>query len=252
MFKKRFIGVITVKNELAVQSFGFKKYLPIGDPTILAENLDRWGVDEIFVISIDRTNKTLGPDLNLLKNLNAVGLSTPLTFGGGIHSLEHATSVIKHGAERICLDAILRKDPEVVMEISNHIGAQAIIASLPLCMLDGELKWYNYLKKTHSPITTSLKHLFENGYLSEALIIDYINDGSSGNFNLDILENICLPTVPIIPFGGMTNIEKIRKILDLENIVGFGIGNSLSYREHAVQEVRQRVDRNCLRQSQFS
>ena len=75
MFKKRFVGVITVKDRIAVQSIAFKKYLPIGDPVILAENLDRWGVDEILA-SIDRTLKNLGPDLNLLENLSSKGLLT--------------------------------------------------------------------------------------------------------------------------------------------------------------------------------
>ena len=34
---KRFVGVITVKDRIAVQSIAFKKYLPIGDPVILAK-----------------------------------------------------------------------------------------------------------------------------------------------------------------------------------------------------------------------
>ena len=55
MLNKRLIGVITVKNNIAVQSFGYKNYLPIGDPRVLAENLDRWGADEIHVNCIDRT-----------------------------------------------------------------------------------------------------------------------------------------------------------------------------------------------------
>ena len=41
MLKKRLIGAITVKNGIAVQSFGYKKYLPIGSPKVIVENLDR-------------------------------------------------------------------------------------------------------------------------------------------------------------------------------------------------------------------
>jgi len=252
LFKKRFIGVITVKDRLAVQSIAFKKYLPIGDPVILAENLDRWGVDEILVISIDRTSKNLGPDLNLLENLSSKGLSTPLTFGGGINCLEHAIAVIKLGAERICVDSLLKRSPDVVKKISNHIGAQAIIASLPVCMKDGELNWYNHVQKTLGPITKAVTELFKGGYLSEALIIDYHNDGSSGDFNLDILSNLSLPNIPVVPFGGITEMEKVLKILGMQNIIGFGVGNSLSYTEHAVQKFRERLDQNCLRVAQYS
>ena len=49
MIRKRLIGVITVKGGWAVQSFGYARHLPLGRPEILAENLDRWGADEILV-----------------------------------------------------------------------------------------------------------------------------------------------------------------------------------------------------------
>lgn len=252
MFKKRFIGVITVKDQWAVQSIAFKQYLPIGDPVIVAKNLDRWGVDEILVLSIDRSSKNLGPDLNLLDNLRNEGLRTPLTFGGGIDCLDHAKEVIKLGAERICIDSLLRQDPSVVKQISNHIGVQAIIASLPVCIRHGELNWYDYTLKKLGPITSSVKDLFKDGYLSEALIIDYINDGSFGDFNLDILSNLSLPNIPIVTFGGLTEVEKVRKILCMQNIIGFGVGNSLSYTEHAVQKFREGLDQHCLRVAQYS
>ena len=53
--KKRLIGVITIKDDLAVQSFGFKNYLPLGKPEILVKNLDIWGADEILINDISRT-----------------------------------------------------------------------------------------------------------------------------------------------------------------------------------------------------
>ena len=49
MVRKRIIGVVTILNSMVVQSFGYKKYLPIGRPDCVIQNLDRWGVDEIFI-----------------------------------------------------------------------------------------------------------------------------------------------------------------------------------------------------------
>ena len=47
MVKKRLIGVVTIRNGLAVQSFSYSSYLPLGNPLCIIQNLDRWGVDEI-------------------------------------------------------------------------------------------------------------------------------------------------------------------------------------------------------------
>ena len=73
MLKKRIIGVITVLNGLAVQSFGYKSYLPIGNPKYLAENLDHWGVDEILLLDIKRSEKKQGPNLQLLNEVSNLG-----------------------------------------------------------------------------------------------------------------------------------------------------------------------------------
>ena len=99
MNKKRIIGTIIVKSDYAVQSFGFKKYLPLGKPEILAKNLERWCVDEILIIDIDSSKKKLGPNLNLLKRLRSLNLNTPLIYGGGISTYQDAFG-IKSGADR--------------------------------------------------------------------------------------------------------------------------------------------------------
>ena len=59
MLKKRIIGSITVLNGWAVQSIGYSQYLPLGRPSVIAENLDRWGADEIL-IWIPQTSLAIG------------------------------------------------------------------------------------------------------------------------------------------------------------------------------------------------
>ena len=88
MIQKRLIGVITVKQGWAVQSFGYRRHLPMGRPEVVAENLDRWGVDEILLQCIDRSRHGLGPDLALLERISRKGLATPLIYQGGIRSVE--------------------------------------------------------------------------------------------------------------------------------------------------------------------
>ena len=131
MLKKRLIGVITVKSGWAVQSFGYRRYLPMGRPEILAENLDRWGADEIIVQCIDRTKEQSGPDLQLVDRIARMGLSTPLIYTGGIRNEEDATRVIQTGADRIGIDALLHDAPAEVERLSHRLGAQALIAALP-------------------------------------------------------------------------------------------------------------------------
>ena len=65
---KRLIG-ITIKEDWVVQSFRFNEYLPLGRPETVVENLDRWQLDEILILNIDRTTSNLGPNFSLLEKL---------------------------------------------------------------------------------------------------------------------------------------------------------------------------------------
>jgi len=246
MLKKRLIGVITVRNGLAVQSIGYQRYLPLGQPWCIAENLDRWSVDEILILSIDRSKQNLGPDYNLIASLLKAKLSTPLIYGGGISSKSQAAQVIQAGADRVLLDNMLHESPEMVHEISETIGAQAIIASLPVsCHTDGIL-WYDYRNKQHHPFPNTLKNLFSENIISEAMIIDWINEGHANQFNQNIVDNLDF-SVPLILFGGISEPDQISELLARDNVTAVSIGNFLNYQEHCVQTIKMSLSVNCLR-----
>ena len=63
MLKKRLIPCLVLKDNLIVQSIGFKKYLPIGVAKIAVEFVAKWDVDEIFLIDITATKEKRKPNL---------------------------------------------------------------------------------------------------------------------------------------------------------------------------------------------
>jgi cyclase len=152
MLKKRLIGVVTVRQGIAVQSIGYSKYLPLGKPEFLIENLDRWGADEILIQSIDRSTHNHGPDINLLERINKIGITTPLIYGGGIRTAEDGRLVIQNGADRILIDRMLYGGRKVIEGLTKKIGAQAIIASMPMAFDKEGISHFNYLEKRCSII----------------------------------------------------------------------------------------------------
>ena len=130
MLRKRLLATVVVRQGWAVQSFGYRRWLPLGKPECLVENLDRWGADGLVVLAIDRGDQ--GPDLALLERLGALGLSTPLTYGGGLATAEQAREAVRAGAERLVLDSVLNNDPQAVKAMVAAVGVQALVAALPL------------------------------------------------------------------------------------------------------------------------
>lgn len=251
MLKKRLVGVITVKSGWAVQSFGYCRHLPLGHAEYLAENLDRWGVDEILVLCIDRHQRGLGPDLDLLRRLAALGLSTPLAYGGGIRNVADAASIIKTGAERVCIDAAMQNEV-VVREISALLGAQAIIGALPLSVDRGALHRLDYLSGRSTPLTAVDLSLFEARAVSEALIIDWCHEGRAAAFDMDLIRLFPVAGVPLIAFGGVSEANQLELLFDHQRVAAVGVGNFLAYREHAVQKLKHQVDGSIIRAAQFA
>ncbi|MBT8633200.1 hypothetical protein AOC08_04905 [Polynucleobacter paneuropaeus] len=239
MIKKRLIGVVTVKNGWAVQSFGYRRYLPLGKPEYLVENLDRWGADEILVQVIDRSTTGLGPDFELLGRLGGLGLKTPLIYAGGIHSVSDGVELVQMGADRIVVDSLLHKDLRSIKGLSEQLGAQALIASLPLSYLDNKLSWYDYKSKTPKPITEEVLNMIKSGIVSEVLISDWEHEGLHGGFERMLVEAFPLKNTSIITFGGISKFEQIRDLLQTSEISAVAIGNFLSYKEHALQEYKE-------------
>jgi len=242
MLRKRLIGTVTIRNGWAVQSIGYQKYLPVGKPECVIENLDRWGVDEIFLQVVDRSSNNLGPDIDLIENIANSGISTPLVYAGGIRTEEDAVNVIRAGADRICIDALLHSNPEEVLNIALRLGGQAVIASIPLIITeDGTPQWYDYQTKKTVSMGDGLLNLFKDGAVSEALLIDSKNEGQPNSFDFRLLSIFPEQNIPLILFGGISESEQLEKALMEPSVSAAAVGNSLNYREHAVQKLKTKL-----------
>lgn len=252
MLKKRIVGVITVRNGLAVQSFGYKRFLPLGRPEVLAENLDRWGVDEILIQCIDRSLLGLGPDFDVLRNIAVRGIGTPLVYGGGIATAADATAVISQGADRILVDAAFYAQSEVIRSVSATLGAQAVIASVPLSLKDGMPALWDYLVGRNVPWPSSCSALLAERMVSEVLVIDKTHEGSPAAFDMRLLEAPFLQGSSVIPFGGISDHTQIEAMLRMPSVSAVAIGNFLNYREHEVQTLKRAIQTMPIRAPYFA
>ncbi|WP_415886894.1 HisA/HisF-related TIM barrel protein [Neptuniibacter sp. QD37_6] len=250
MLKKRLIGAVVVKNNIAVQSFGYRKYLPLGKVEHLVENLDRWGADEILVSVIDRSSCDAGPDFDLVRSLAKLNLSTPLIYAGGIRGVDDAVEIIKSGADRVCVDSLLHEDVNVVSKISHAIGQQAVIGSLPVFYDGCSVRWTDYKSGTdielNEEVMQSLSEL-----VSEFLIIDWKNQGGRNRFDENIVRYLPEVACSCIVTGGLSEPQQIKQYIDMDRVSAIAVGNSLNYRENSVQTLKEITMNEQLRPAYY-
>lgn len=250
MLGKRLIGVITVRQGWAVQSFGYERYLPLGRPEVLARNLDRWGADEILISCIDRTAAGLGPDYATIARVAAIGLSTPLIYGGGIGDSEQGVSVIGAGADRVVIDAMLRNTTQV-HALAGKLGAQAVIAALPVSLDGGAVLHHDYRNKASAPFSIDMLDLLKSGSIAEAMLVNWKGEGGTG-FDPSLIDAFPDRYIPLIPFGGLSDAGMLRTVLRRDQVSAAGIGNALNYREHAIRTLKHDLSDIALRPHSFN
>lgn len=252
MLKKRLTGAVTIREGLVVQSFGYNQYLPIGKPKVVVENLDRWGVDEIFIQVIDRSINNLGPDIELVEEISTSGILTPIMYAGGIQNENQAAEVIRAGAERICVDGLLHKNLNEVEKIAKRLGGQAVVGCLPVGIDSNDLAyWYNYQTKKKCLINDRLFTLIKDGLISEILLVDWKNEGRDEAFDFRILELFEKYNVPLILFGGLSSATILNKAFDVPTVVSAVIGNRLNYTEHAIQTLKNKLSSAPIRNAYY-
>jgi len=248
MLKKRFVGVVTVRQGWAVQSFGYNRYLPLGKPECVVENLDRWGADEIFIQEIDRSSHQLGPNINLIKQIASRGLSTPLLYAGGITCEADAVAVVRSGVERVCVDSLLHENPNELRNIANALGTQAVLASLPVAKdLNGNVGWYCYRTNSFVDPCQNLRSLIDDNVVSELIVIDKENEGSPNQFDFDLLPFVKDFNIPLILFGGISEPAQLEKAFSNSQVSAAALGNFLNYKEHAVQKYKEQLSSAPIR-----
>jgi cyclase len=181
-----------------------------------------------------------------------MGLATPVTYCGGVRNADDGVAVIQAGAERLCIDALLWREPEAVRALSARVGAQAVIGVLPAGRAGGRITPYDYLARADRPVTAATHALFAQRVISESLLIDWQHEGEPGGFDTGLVNGCPLQDVPLIVFGGISEPAQLEQLFAMERVVAAGVGNFLAYREHAIQDLKERLHAPAVRPAEYA
>lgn len=244
MLKKRIIAGITVKDNIVVQSIGYKKYLPLGKVEYFIKNLNNWGVDEILIRDIDAYKLNKSPNFEVIKKIKNIYCNTPIIYGGGISNFNLAKEVLKHGVDRILLESIFFENSYQFKKIVENVGVQSIILSLSI--KHNQLINYHDFTKIN---INSKKFIFDNA--SEILINDVDSDGIQGKFNEKNINFLKKIKPKLILHGGLSNLSSIKKFLKNNKINALCISNFFNFKEHQYQNIKKSINSNLIREEKY-
>jgi len=237
MLKKRLSAVIIVRNGWVVQSIQFRRYLPVGDACIAAENFNRWGADEILLLDISPDRHSRGPDIELIHAVASRGF-TPLAFGGGIRSVDDVRRAIREGGDKVVINTAACENLEIVEKGATTFGAQCMVVALDVGRAPGGrpvLYADSGRRLLEGRLPVEFARQAEQAGAGEILVNAIHRDGTRAGYDIELLAEIAAAVrVPVIACGGAGTPSDMAEVLRIPGVGSAAVGNILHYTEHAI------------------
>lgn len=191
-----------------VKTVGFENPTYVGDPVNAVNIFNQKEVDELILLDITATTEGRGPQLPLISEI-AAECFMPLTYGGGVRSLQDMDALFRSGAEKVALNSIAAADPDLVRTASARFGSQAVVVSIDakktrrgyrVCTQAGNRK----LKSEPGEYAVEAQKLGAG----EILLTSMDRDGTMEGYDLNLLTSVTREVdIPVIACGGAGRIE---------------------------------------------
>ena len=210
MLKRRVIPLLLWEKGRLVKTVRFEPGRDVGDPVKSSQVYSDQDADELILLNIGGMKENLQLFNQTISKI-ASCCFVPLSVGGGIRSLQDADTLFSAGADKVVVNTAAFHESNIITEISQKYGSQAIIISIDYRWCDGEPKLYSHGGSKEENITL-MKHL-ENSAgkgAGEIMLQSMERDGLMEGYDLELLRSVA-PRVaaPMILAGGAGNFSHL-------------------------------------------
>lgn len=204
MLRTRVIPCLLLQGDGLVKTTRFKDPTYIGDPINAIRIFNDKEVDELIFLDITASREGRGPAFGAIRDI-ASECFMPVGYGGGIRSLEDARQVLSMGIEKIILNTMALRRPELVSELAREFGSQAVVVSIDAKkrLLGGyEVMGAAGTEKTGMKPADHARKMVELG-AGEIFLNSIDRDGTQVGYDLALLRSVATDVnVPVVACGG--------------------------------------------------
>lgn len=213
--RPRVIPTLLIDSSNLVKTTKFKNPDYLGDPINSIKIFNEKGVDELCVLDIRASKNEAEPDYELLREM-ALQAFMPLSYGGGITSVDQMRRIFRLGFEKVVINTAWIENPQLIRLASKTFGSQSIVVSIDYKKGFGGTYCYSKdgtRKEKISPLQLA-KNAEDNG-AGEILLYSMDRDGTRKGYDLKMVKNVSENIhIPLIACGGASGLGDLKKALD--------------------------------------
>jgi cyclase len=258
MVKTRLIPVLYIKNGLIVRSENFSYHQNIGNIINEAHRYNQWDIDELIYIDISRTKEyDLRRDDHKIKSANSIEeiikkiasvCFMPLTFGGGIATIEDVDLRIQNGADKITVNTIAINKPSFVSEVATKYGSQCVTVSIDYKIVDGEPLVFSSFGQVNTKLNlfSWIKNVEQLG-AGEIFINAIDRDGKANGYDIEnIIKSTECTNLPVIACGGAGDEYDFLELAQNTKVSGIAAGNMFHFTEQSYPRAKKMLLQNKI------
>jgi len=208
MLTKRIIPCLDVRNGRVTKGVKFKNNIDLGDPVEMAVGYSDGGADELVFYDITASAEGRPIDIGMVEAV-ARAVRIPFAVGGGVSTVADMERVILAGAEKVSVNSLAVRNPDIISEGSRVFGAQCIVLGMdpvrsekPSCPSGYEITTRGFREFTGMDAVEWAKRAVGLG-AGEIVVNSVDADGTREGFELTITRLIAdAVPVPVVASGG--------------------------------------------------
>lgn len=240
MKRIRLIARLDIKGKNLIKGIHLEGLRVIGSPSEYAHKYYHQGADEL--IFMDTVASLYGRNhLDEIIKSVAKDIFIPMTVGGGIRSVEDATAILRLGADKVAVNTAAVNRPELISEISNVLGSQAMVLSVEAKKVKNN-KWEVYTDNGRESTGIDVIEWVSEGKrlgAGEILLTSVDCEGTRKGFDIDLIKAVSdsVP-IPIIASGGMGKYEDLYNAVYNADADAIAMADILHYNRSSFNEIR--------------
>ena len=190
----------------------------------IAKRWEEEGANGLHIVDLNAAFTGETRNIEIIKRL-VHSLNIPVEVGGGIRSVEIATTFIDAGVTRVVLGTQAVESPDLLEKLVKQFGGDRVAVSVDA--KDGKVAVKGWTEITAVDALDFIKSV-ENLGVRTIIFTDIATDGTLQGPNIGALEKILASTrCHLISSGGVADIEDIKELASLPNLYGTIIGKAL-------------------------
>lgn len=181
------------------------------DPVAIARHWEELGAPRLHVVDLDGARTGVPHEVESIERIVAA-VSIPVQVGGGLRTLEHASSYLRAGADRIIFGTAAVKDQHLIGE-ALAMDAGAIVVALDA--RDGRVQLEGWLEGSNLG-TVDLARQMEALGVRRLLSTDILRDGMLTEPNYEALSELRAATsMAVIASGGVSSTTQLLRLAEI-------------------------------------